>query len=306
MRTFATVFRELRSLPLMKSNPRLLQFRILFVGGSTSVEFVQQIDSVDHFLAGDKPVIFVHGVDYADESEAATDFIVPLAKACGLSGSRRQADFYLLSWNSLLVSKESRMAMASSNFRRVRFYLAASLWWSRFWRDAERRAEDAAVALSPFLLKLFNCGAMPTAITHSAGSIVWARAVSLAVCDLPVGYFSGSTPGKWWNLQPAIPHGSFCGGGEYAAVAKLYRAGRPAHLIWYSRMDFILGGMYRFARKVPALGQFGSRSSDVHQRDVTWMVWEAHGNNILLRTAGCFFARARRALRVDARMLGLL
>ncbi|MEY4632545.1 MAG: hypothetical protein RIQ81_2665 [Pseudomonadota bacterium] len=306
MRTLSAVFRELRGLRSLQAEPRLLRFRISRPDGRTRIDFMGAVDGVAGFRPEGNLVMFIHGVDYANEGEAVSDFVGPVADACGLGASRRQADFYLLAWNSVLVSSLARSLIGVSVVRRLKFFLAASLWWSCFWRDAERRAGDAAAFLVPYLEKCFGEGIVPTAITHSAGSLVWAGALTRMAAKHPPDFFTRHQIGRWWNLQPAIPYGSFCVGGEYAQVAGLYASDRPRHLVWFSRMDFILAAMYRLARKVPALGQFGSRNPHVHQRDVTWVVWEAHGTNTLFRASGCFFARARSAMRVDARILGLL
>lgn len=306
MRTLSAVFYELSVLQRLQANPRLLRFCIKWQAGRPKIEFIGPVEGVAGFKPGSNPVIFIHGVDYASEWEAVSDFVGPVAEACGLGASRRQADFYLLAWNSSLLSPRARGMIGASGIRRLKFFLAASFWWSFFWRDAERRATDAAEFLAPFLTACFGQGLAPTAITHSAGSLVWAAALARIAGSQAPDFFARHSIGRWWNLQPAMPRGAFCGGGEYAGVAGLYESERPRHLVWYSRMDFILAGLYRLARKVPALGQFGTRNPLVHQRDVTWLVWEAHGTNILFQASGCFFARARRAMRVDARALGLL
>ena len=307
MDIFATVFRELKILPERRADARMIRFRIVSRPGGVRVDFIEEIDDPSRFNPRSNPVIFVHGVDYADDREAVSDFILPLVEACGMERSRRAAEFYLLTWNSMLFSRATRDRMGASNCARLRFYLVASLWWSRFWSDAERRAEEAAGTLTGFIGRCLDLGLAPTGVTHSAGALVWAGAMQRVVRAHPA-VTRGEVPvGRWWNLQPAMPAGAFCDRGDYAAVAALYAHGnRPGHVMWFSRMDFILGALYRFARKAPAMGQFGSRNGAVRQRDVTWMTMEAHGNNVLMRLPGSFFARARRALRVDARVLGLV
>ena len=304
---FQLINSELESLPATKADARLIRFRILNETYGVRVDFIEEIDSPARFNPKSNPVIFVHGVDYADDREAVADFILPLAEATGLGRSRRTTEFYLLTWNSMLFSRGTRDRVSVHPMKRLKFYLAASLWWSRFWRDAERRADEAAHALAGFMEVCFDRGLAPAGVTHSAGALVWAGAMKRIMASRPDVATGLTSPGRWWNLQPAMPDEAFCDQGDYAAVAALYARGRQAnHVVWFSRMDFILGALYRFARKAPAMGQFGARNRSVRQRDVTWMTMEAHGNNVLMRLPGNFFARARRALRVDARVLGLV
>jgi hypothetical protein len=309
-KVFQLINSELESLPGKKADARLIRFRILDETYGVRVDFIEEILSPARFNPKSNPVIFVHGVDYADDREAVTDFILPLVEATGLGKSRRSSEFYLLTWNSMLFSRATRDRISVKPLKRLKFYLAASLWWSRFWRDAERRADEAAESLAGFIDVCFARGLAPSGITHSAGGIVWAGAMKRIMATHADVASGDTSPGLWWNLQPAIPDEAFCAEGDYAAVAALYEKsshGRNVrHVVWFSRMDFILGALYRFARKAPAMGQWGSRSRAVRQRDVTWMTMEAHGNNVLMRLPGNFFARARRALRVDARILGLV
>ncbi len=302
MNLFGTLFRELKNLPSNSADARLIRFRISCEG----VDFIEEILTPLHFRPKANAVIFVHGIDYADDREAISDFIQPLAKACGLGKSRRHSEFYLLIWNSMLFSTAAREEIGFSNLRRLLVCVVTFLWWGLLWRDAERRASDAAGTLAGFLEVGFSNGFAPTAVTHSAGALVWARAIKLLSDRRSDLIHYGVNVGRWWNLQPALPASAFCGKGDYAAVAGLYNAARPTHVVWFSRMDFILGAFYRLARRAPAMGQFGSGNDSIRQRDVTWLTMEAHGNNVLLRLSGNFFARARRALRVDARVLGLV
>ncbi len=307
---YRTIFFELKNLPSKSACARLIRFRL----NANGAEFIQEIQFPAQFQPKSNAVLFVHGVDYVDDREAINDFIQPLAEACGLDKSRRHSEFYLLTWNSMLFSQTARDEMGLRNLRRLLFYAAAFLWWGLIWRDAERRAGDAAATLAEFLEAAFGTGYpigsvkgfAPTAVTHSAGALVWAKAIKLLSERRPDLIHQGINIGRWWNLQPALPASAFCGQGDYAAVAALYDGARPNHLVWFSRMDFILGGFYRLARRAPAMGQFGSSNRLIRQRDVTWMTMEAHGNNVLMRLSGSFFARARRALRVDARALGLV
>lgn len=307
MKLFETIFRELKILPDRKADARLIRFRIVTQPTGIRVDFIEEIDHPSRFNPRSNPVIFVHGVDYADDREAVTDFILPLVEASGMERSRRPAEFYLLTWNSMLFSRATRDRLGVNILTRLKFYLAASLWWSRFWNDAERRAVEAAATLSGFIDRCFDLGLSPTGVTHSAGALVWAGGMRNVMRRRPAVASGDVHAGRWWNLQPAMPAGAFCDRGDFAEVAGLYAGSRRvSHVMWFSRMDFILGAIYRFARKAPAMGQFGSRSRAVRQRDVTWMTMEAHGNNVLMRLPGNFFARARRALRVDARILGLV
>ena len=306
-KVFQLINSELESLQGKKADARLIRFRILNETYGVRIDFIEEIASPAKFNPKSNPVIFVHGVDYADDREAVADFILPLVEATGLGKSRRSSEFYLLTWNSMLFSRVTRDRISVNPFKRLKFYLTASLWWSRFWRDAERRADEAAESLAGFVEVCFTRGLAPSGITHSAGALVWAGAMKRIMALRPDVAAGATSPGRWWNLQPAMPDEAFCAEGDYAAVAALYARGNQAnHVVWFSRMDFILGALYRFARKAPAMGQFGSRSRAVRQRDVTWMTMEAHGNNVLMRLPGNFFARARRALRVDARVLGLV
>jgi len=302
MNLFGTIFRELKNLPSNSADARLIRFRI----SHDEIAFIEEIHTPNQFRPKANPIIFVHGVDYADDREAISDFIQPLAGACGLGKSRRHSEFYLLTWNSMLFSRAAREEIGFRNLRRLVFYVSAFLWWGLFWRDAERRAVDAAATLAGFLEAGFSNGFAPTAVTHSAGALVWARAIKLLSERRKDLIHHGVDVGRWWNLQPALPASAFCGKGDYAAVADLYHGARPTHVVWFSRMDFILGAFYRLARRAPAMGQFGSGNGRIRHRDVTWVTLEAHGNNVLMRLSGTFFSRARHALRVDARVLGLV
>lgn len=314
MTSIATAIREIRALRYFKATPRLIRFNFEVnhsLSGKPQIRFCEEIKSPDDFAPGINPIIFVHGVDYACEREAAEDFLIPLAEAVKLPDSRKSSEYYLLSWNSLLFRKETRDSLGMCTRRRVIFFVGAFRLWGLFWRDAERRANDAACFLSGYVEKCVAAGSIPTAVTHSAGGLVWAKTVQnlLNQCTNSLqNPDDAGIPriGRWWNLQPALPAKAFCPGGEFVQVAELYSGHRPVHLMCYSRVDFILGALYRFARKVPAMGQFGSSSCKVKQRDLTWMAFEAHGRNVLAGRMGHFFFRARNALRVDARSIGLV
>lgn len=303
MKYFSSAMNEIRKLSQLHAKPRLIPFSFSS-GPEPRLIFHDSLVCPGQFAPGTNPVFFIHGVDYASEQEAAEDFLVPLAEAVKLADSRKASEFYLLSWNSLLFCAETRASLGGCALRRVIFFLGAFFWWGVFWRDAERRATDAAKFLSRFVARCLESDSIPLAVTHSAGGLVWARTVQNLI-DLKVTSGSRSM-GRWWNLQPALPAKAFCAGGEFSEVAELYTGHRPVHLLAYSRADFILGALYRLACRVPAMGQFGSKSRNLKQRDLTWTAFEAHGRNVLTNRMGSFFVRAKHALRVDARKVGLV
>ena len=123
MNLFGTIFRELKKLPSNSADARLIRFRM----SCEKIEFIEEIDNPDQFRPKANPIIFVHGVDYADDREAISDFIQPLAEACGLGKSRRHSEFYLLTWNSMLFSRAAREEIGFRNLRRLVFYVWLAL-----------------------------------------------------------------------------------------------------------------------------------------------------------------------------------
>ena len=256
-------------------------------------------------LASDRsPLLFIHGVEFANAQEAMRDFVNPMLDYLGRDRLRDKA-IYVFSWNSLIVPRDlSTMFFAAHPIKRLGLALTQLPKSPKYLADVERRAKDAARTLSPFISEWNSENRVgPTVITHSMGSLVWVEAMKRIIESSSML----ARPGIWWSLQPAMPRHSLADKGDYHMVSKLYTGHESAKaMIWYSRMDFILSSLYMFSKPGLALGQWGCPEKKIPHRDVTNLVREAHGMTHLASLRGDFFRRVKNLLPIEASNLGII
>jgi len=253
-----------------------------------------------------RPMLFVHGVEYREESEVVRDLILPFEQSAGLNSVKDRYDYYFLSWNSLLFTDELRQRLKSSLTLRLEVFGRGVFAWRDFLADIERRGREAAEYLAPFFSELLAASPLvrPVVLTHSIGSYVWSHMIAQMARD---GRLPERGPGNWWNMQAAVPRSAYCPGGEFADVPRVYN-GQPdaTMMLWYSRMDFILSTLYLLAKPGLAMGQFGSPNRHIVQRDITRWAGEAHGQNRIVDGSGHYFTRVRQLVRSESSAFGLV
>ena len=255
------------------------------------------------------PVLFVHGVEYANTSEILADFILPFArpfeKGASLSGNLER-DYVFLAWDSRLFCDETRRTMLLSPLKKISTFIRKAPNWPIYLEDAERRARLAAEFLAPFYHRLFPDSLEesmpkhhPLVISHSLGSYLWATTLKGLLLKNPQIRF-----GTWWNMQGAVLRSSFSPGGEFAMVADAFASKNGSrHYVWYSRFDFVLATLYSVAKKSLAVGQVGGTHPSMSLIDVSHKSLEAHGRSRILSDQRCFFSRISDVLQLESERL---
>ncbi len=251
-----------------------------------------------------RPVLFVHGVEYAGPHEVLRDLVLPFERAARLNGQADRFEYLFVSWNSLLFEGPLRQKLEQSASARFALFGMGMLLWPAWLADVERRAEEAARTVAPLVEHLLDDHPLqrPVVITHSLGSWLWSKLIS----DLQQQGRIHAAPGPWWNMQAAVKRSAWCRGGEFEDIPALWSGpGSSPMTLWYSRFDFILSTLYLIAKPGMAAGQFGATNTRFHHRDVTKWAGEAHGQNKILSGPGAYFERVQHLIRQEAMTLGL-
>lgn len=253
------------------------------------------------FAADRRPVVFVHGIEYASPEQVVSDFFVPFEQEAKLllRPATTQSDIYIVSWDSRLAICETLRAKISNSISATVWQFAVRVpLFPKHMAEVELKAAHVAEYVLPYAKKMLQ-GLQPIVVTHSLGSYLWAVVVKRLWHEMP-GHDSW---GLWWNLQPAIPAGSFDASGEFHEIALAYDGVAGTQSLWYSSLDFVLGTLYRFGKKRWAMGQIGPGSAKVRTRNVSFQAWEAHGLVTLRQGAGSFFRRIGNLLHSEAAIL---
>ena len=235
---------------------------------------------------GERILLFIHGVDYNDPREVDKDFVKPIVDVMGEEYVRRNFDQVAsVCWNSLLLQEPMRSALYKTPTKKILTFAASRGSWPKFFADAEKRAIDTA----RFLAETLSADSLEsmTVITHSLGSLVWAKTLQFFIEKRGLTY----SPGRWINLQPALPMDCFTESGVFSSLPRLFNRTNAQHEIWHSKEDFVLRIIYPYARKSFALGQRGCPEKTFKHRDITSLVREAHGVSHIRQAAGNFFHR---------------
>ena len=256
-----------------------------------------------HFSIERRPIVFVHGIEYANPEQVITDFFVPFEREAKLllNGDTSAFAIYLVAWDSRLSLCASMRAKLSESVTESIWHFAIRLpVFPRHMADLERKASQVADFVLPYAKRLMTENLpSPIVVSHSLGSYLWANVVKRLwqEQDLPLSW------GLWWNLQPAIPAGSFDKGEEFHEVCLAYDGISGIQSMWYSSLDFVLGTLYRVGKRRWAMGQIGPGRAKVVSRNVSFLAWEAHGLVTLRSGAGSFFRRIGNLLRRDVALL---
>jgi hypothetical protein len=254
----------------------------------------------DDFDRNKIPLIFIHGVEYDSHSEVVRDLVKPFLDHSLLArtGLLERYEICFVSWHSSLLNQfnHPRLHEMATSLPAGCGVLLAANHWSKFFTNAERRAEQVSKFLDPFVFRFLESGRpLPQIVTHSLGAYVWADFVQRQskAGELPPRL------GRWLNLQPAIPTHSFCPGGRFDYVAEAYNNRNACQEVWFSRLDMVLGSIYWVATRQRAMGLVGAKQRfGIPHVDMTWVSREAHGGLNLRPDRGCFLKRAGEMLNL--------
>ena len=250
------------------------------------------------------PLLFIHGAEYHSNGEILSDLVLPMLTTMNVP-RENFSPCYFIAWNSTLIPCERRALVQSMPpLRRSMNYAIELGRWPQYLTDLERRADDTASFLAPFIVEWASQRRSgPTVISHSMGGYVWAQTLQ----EIYESSTMLARPGIWWNLQPALVRNAFTDRGAYSLVARSYNNSSSRNAVtWYSRLDFVLSSLYLLSKGELALGQWGCPEQTLPQRDVTVWAREAHGMNHIQSAAGNFFRRVSHLIPYEARRLGII
>ncbi len=253
----------------------------------------------DSLNSSQRPILFIHGIEYASPDEVLRDLIAPMLRVSPELRARVQSQcgVYFIHWPSLAIPRSlpGWLGRMREKFGLTPVALALLLRMPHHFRDLLGRADVAAAAMSPLLQAWQSSCIHPTIITHSMGGYVWARALEVARRELEIT----QAPGNWLAMQPALPHDAFTDSGAFPGLAEMYKGNNQQMRIWYSRRDLVLSTIYLLSTSRRAMGLVGASCRTVKQLDITKLVGAAHGKVSLVRSRGCFYTRARRIIRSE-------
>lgn len=265
---------------------------------------IAPITSFGEINLAQRPMLFVHGMNFGSPHEVFTDYLLPFERQARVFFKRERRDFQMLfvHWDSHMFSPATQGFIdRHPGWGETAVKLASLPFVKSFMHELESRAEQSANLLQPLMNEWMQASDAPRPwlITHSLGAYLWSQIVSRQVREaLQCRQF-----GNWWNLQAAVMPNAYSRGGAFEEVEAIYRGGdRSSMTLWYSQRDFILATFYRLAKRAAAAGQVGMwNATRICQRDVTELAWEAHGLQTFRRGPGNFFERVGQLIYQDAR-----